>query len=426
MSRKSTSEFVSFDSNNSNPNEWEFNWPNAADYNFNFYKLLDINRSSGIGKNNNPSNRIAIIGAGLAGLTVARELFRSGYTNIDIFESTEKNWRSPVLCSSRKPTRNLRVWCNAYSFFTEPGSKNSLTDFYCSDFNITTQPFPNPGSSVCDTGIFINGGLGVVPENNRVPKMDIWKKEDEKPPEELLKKVHAKWGHFAEMVQKTCAPLYNKGFSEWEPFWQKMASQYWDLNFLDLVYKPAIETYNSEQPGYFGGLGMTNEEAKIFYVIGAGDGGWGAFFHIGALYPIRTLLFGFGTNHQLIQGRFNAENGAFINGPAYKEELEDNGGSTIDYPRYLGVQSIAESLFYLPVESEQVDNISLFEASKRKEYNINLYLNTPAKVVEALEKGIRIGSEKTNEKYDAVALTSPTWALHLNMEFNKFGIKKSP
>ena len=74
-----------------NSNPWRFGWPNSADQNFNFYKLLDDAASTGIGKIASGSPpRVAIVGAGIAGLTAARELFRSGFTNIDIFESGDR------------------------------------------------------------------------------------------------------------------------------------------------------------------------------------------------------------------------------------------------------------------------------------------------------------------------------------------------
>ncbi|MEG3941133.1 FAD-dependent oxidoreductase [Microcoleus sp. S36b_A3] len=64
--------------------------PNTADFNFNYYHLLEINKNQSIGCNNDPQIKVAIIGAGIAGLTAARELFRCGYTNIDIYEASHR------------------------------------------------------------------------------------------------------------------------------------------------------------------------------------------------------------------------------------------------------------------------------------------------------------------------------------------------
>ena len=41
------------------PESWQFAWPNTADHNFNYYKLL--NRAE-----QNPDLRVAIVGAGIA------------------------------------------------------------------------------------------------------------------------------------------------------------------------------------------------------------------------------------------------------------------------------------------------------------------------------------------------------------------------
>jgi hypothetical protein len=96
------------------------------------------------------------------------------------------------------------------------------------------------------------------------------------------------------------------------------------INDGELVYMPAITQYDP-QPGFFGGLGMSEQEAWDFYVIGALDGGWGAFYDISCLYPIRTLLFGFSTNHQLIQGTFDAS-GSFAPDPEQGKEVADSLG----------------------------------------------------------------------------------------------------
>lgn len=46
--------------------EWQFAWPNTADHNFNYYKLLNRAEQSAIAQNQNPDLRVAIVGAGIA------------------------------------------------------------------------------------------------------------------------------------------------------------------------------------------------------------------------------------------------------------------------------------------------------------------------------------------------------------------------
>ena len=67
---------------------WQFQYPNAADFNFNYWKLLD--GASAIAQNANPQLRCAIVGAGVSGLVAARELLRCGVTNIDVYEASDR------------------------------------------------------------------------------------------------------------------------------------------------------------------------------------------------------------------------------------------------------------------------------------------------------------------------------------------------
>jgi len=205
------------------PPTWQFRWPNAADLNFNYYRLLAEARESGIGRNVKPDLRIAIVGAGVAGLTAARELFRSGYTNIDIFEASDRiggrTWSIPA------PDRNTTFEMGAMRmpFFDGPGSQN----------------------------------------------------EEDEPPTPELAKVYRQWLHFAKLVIEVCQEKY--GMPEWPDFWQKIATHYWTMNFRELAYLKAIDQYDPAKPGYFGGLGMNESEANLFYTIGAGDGSWGSY-----------------------------------------------------------------------------------------------------------------------------------------------------
>jgi tryptophan 2-monooxygenase len=191
-----------------------------------------------------------------------------------------------------------------------------------------------------------------------------------------------------------------------------MVTHYWTLNFRDLVYLPAINAYDPDNPGYFGGLGMDGEEAILFYTIGAGDGSWGAFYDVSCLYPIRTLLFGFGSNHQLIQGLFNSD-GRFQGGPHYGETVKDSAGNPFDAPDYLGVQSFAECMFFQPVRTSNPDQISLYDAlvSSDVEDGIHLFTGTPVSAITRVAGGrVRITAGPTARDYDAVILTPTTWS----------------
>src|SRR5205085_5967626 len=72
---------------------WQPRFPNPADVPYNYFNLLDRTKKSGIANvaGRPESNaRIAIIGAGYGGMTIARELYRSGFTNLSIYEATQR------------------------------------------------------------------------------------------------------------------------------------------------------------------------------------------------------------------------------------------------------------------------------------------------------------------------------------------------
>jgi len=406
---------------------WQFQYPNTADFNFNYYQLLNGAAASGIARNTNPGLRCAVVGAGVAGLVAARELFRCGVTNIDIYEASDRIGGRTYSIPAQGQYTTFEMGAMRMPFFWPagstppswgPGSQACVLDYYCSLFGVGTQDFPDPGSeAVASTGIYMNNGLGPSPSGT--PSLLIWSNPDgqQPPPSPVLAQIYALWEHFATMVTEASSSVY--GTAQWEPFWQSLVQNYWTINFRELAYMPALAAYNPANPGFFGGLGMSEAQAWDFYVIGAGDGGWGAFFDISALYPIRTLLFGFASHHQLVQGLFS--NGSFQPGPHYQEPVEDNLGNALTSPTYLGLQSVAESLLYQPVASTQVGRLSLYDASKELP-GINLYTQNTATAIR------RNGSQTTivspafpaGQTYDAVIVTSSTWALELNSVFEGF------
>src|SRR5262249_15882633 len=102
---------------------WQFQYPNAADFNFNYYRLLADASGSAIAQAGNPDLRIAIGGAGVAGLVAARELFRCGHTSIDIYEASERiggrNYSIPAPAPNQYTT--FEMGAMRMPFFSGPG-----------------------------------------------------------------------------------------------------------------------------------------------------------------------------------------------------------------------------------------------------------------------------------------------------------------
>jgi tryptophan 2-monooxygenase len=405
--------------------EWRFTWPNTSDFNFNYYRLLNTSDGTNFAqRKQGQAMKIAVVGAGVAGLTAARELFRSGYTDIHIYEASDRIGGRTWSIKADGQDTAFEMGAMRMPFFSAPGSKNSVLDFYRGQFGIATQPFPNPGSNVVKTtGIYLNEGYGPNPDpaNPPEPQMLLWEGGGE-PPSAALQEVYKIWTDFAtKLVTPVLQQEYGKSPAEWTAFWQEMVKHYWNKNFREFTYMPRIDKYDPSKPGFFGGLGMTQKQSALFYTIGAGDGSWGAFYDISCLYVIRTLLFGFGTNHQLIKGLFGPD-GKFKGGPEHDGRPRDSHGRPLAAPQYIGVQSFAECMFYMPVKSaNETNGISLYQAMHR-DFGVRLWTGTSVKrMVKRSDGRILIASRHTGANadeeavYDAVIQTAPTWAIEMSM-----------
>ncbi len=412
--------------------EWLCQYPNIADFNFNYYHLLNKAKQSGLAKTKQQP-RIAVIGLGVAGLLSARELFRSGFQAIDMFESTDRIGGRTYSIPMKDQHTTFEMGAMRMPFFSEPKNGQSLLAYLTQEFNIHSQDFPNPGSPVANTGIYMNNGYGPDTDNPfEKPQLIRWETKGQQapppPPNKKLKAVYKLWEHFKDLFVKEAGRLY--GTKDWMPFWQAFVTHYWALNFRDLVVLDKMDAYDENNLGYFGGLGMNDEQADLFYTIGAGDGSWGAFYQISCLYPIRTLLFGFGNDHQLIQGNFN-DDGEFAPGDAYQQSLTDSLGHNLASPCYLGVQSYADNLLFTEVKSHDttVNNTSLYSAVHSKKHPlINLFTQSKVQKIKKNTNGsITLSAAGDIEKeYDAVILTLPTWAMQLSIQFEGFSQQSLP
>jgi tryptophan 2-monooxygenase len=401
--------------------KWIFSYPNLADFNFNYHRLLEGAGQTGIGVIGVIGEvKVAVVGAGIAGLTAARELFRCGVTHIDIYEASERIGGRNYSQAVPGQETVLEMGAMRMPFFRTPGEGGSVLDYYRGLFDIRTAPFPNPhAESVVNTGIWVNDGYGPDPEKPFAePKLLTWESNSEMPPDKLLQGITKKWKRFEAFFTAEDGPVvtaYNKGGEDWRKLWQAIVSNYWKLNFRDLVNMCAIKRYDPSDPGNFGGLGMTAAEAQAFYTIGAGDGSWGAFYDISCLFPIRTLLFGFGLHHQLIEGLDPAQP-AFVS-EEHQGELTDSAGNTLAPPLYRGIQTFSECLFFKPVKSSQVDPVSLFEAMGDPRYSVNLFTQAPVtRLASDDNDGINLTSLQGEQHYDVVIATPSTWALQMSCD----------
>jgi tryptophan 2-monooxygenase len=72
----------------STSNKWRARFPNPPDLCFDYRALVE--QDGGIAQATDTEHKICIIGAGITGLTTARELHRCGFTNITLIEKSKR------------------------------------------------------------------------------------------------------------------------------------------------------------------------------------------------------------------------------------------------------------------------------------------------------------------------------------------------
>ena len=327
--------------------EWRNPWPNTPDFTFNYGNLLRVASSDGFASaGKSATETIAIIGAGIAGLTVARELLRCGYRNLTLLESTSRiGGRNYSLASPNNKYTVYEMGAMRIPFF----SGNSALSAYADEFGITTQNFPDPGAVM--TGVFYNRGYGPG-DANGVPKLNKWMTGhmDDLPP--IYRNIYTKWQALQTAFRGRFKSLYEQGDAAFLPAWHGYADANGAKSFREFVVSPLGDENDAAYPA---GMNLKDDEARVFSTIGAGDGSWGAFYALSAMYPIRTLLCGFGDQHQLVQGVFPRPH-LMTEPPVDRRGKPFGNLSNADAqehlpPAFLGVQSFAESLMFMPMKS---------------------------------------------------------------------------
>jgi len=369
----------------SSTGQWQPKYPNPPDFAFNYYQLLDLARQNANSIGNKPEGStptVAVIGGGVAGITTARELLRCGYAP-KVFEATNR------ICGRHYTAHNLgdsitdmELGAMRFPYFGAPGSKNCLLDYYLTtEANCATEDFPNPGAAPGGTGIFVNRGFGPNDEFS-TPTLINWPKSTNpyNPPQNpSLKDVYAKVTQFVGLFSRNVGQLYVDP-ANWPANWQKISNNYEQLTVSDLVYTPAISTYGGD--GWFGGFGMTDAEAQLFALIGSGDGSWGAFYEVSAMWFIRCVMFGFNSNLQSVVGILDKSDL-----PHYGETAHDSKGQPFPGPLYRGIQTLSEWMLYGKAPGATQ---SLYDAAIDGSSETSLFINAPVKKITKQAEGLQV------------------------------------
>lgn len=305
-----------------------------------------------------------------------------------------------------------------------PTEGRSLMAYYAKAFDLSFSDFANPGSQwVRSTGIYLReGSVGA----GSTPLMLIWKNEDglTPPPGEELQRVYAKWKAFADRMTRHVAEVY--AGPNWEGMWAAIVEKYQGVSFRDLVNMPALHVWDEGAPGDFGGMGMSAEESAIFYAIGIGDGSWGAFYDVCCLYPLRTAIFGFSSQLQLIHGRVDA-NGDPLESPyLHSAAVFDSMGLGFDRPRYIGLAALDECLLFMNINetgksvyqhSHERSNGLLTDSSVTR---IQKLSNGKTRVFYNWKHSRPEQAQEQFDDFDSVIVTLPSWLIETRIRLEHF------
>lgn len=120
---------------------------------FNYRKLVE--QAFGIAKATRPDYKICIIGAGVTGLTAARELLRCGFNNVTLVEQSHRigGRHLSVLNAGQSPLLGqtpFEMGAMRMPMFNRadesPLEGQSLLAYYCKLFDLRLSDFPNPGT----------------------------------------------------------------------------------------------------------------------------------------------------------------------------------------------------------------------------------------------------------------------------------------
>lgn len=220
---------------------WHCSYPNTADWNFDFYKLLEDREPIGKFTENN-SPKVAIVGAGIAGLLAARELIKAGCKKLHIYEASERiggRTYSIKVKAQKKTTYELGAMRIPFFFIDEEQKKhNSVLGHLTELFEIEYRNFPAPGSDKCYTGVFINDGFGPDNEFDK-PTLIKWRKGEKIEPSNVkrtnLWKVMNQWDAFASTFKNFAESKYSYN-GKWKTYWELIVKNYHDKDFRQLVF----------------------------------------------------------------------------------------------------------------------------------------------------------------------------------------------
>lgn len=132
---------------------WAARFPNPPDLCFDYRRLVE--QQGGVARAARPEHRICIVGAGVTGLTAARELLRCGFTRITLIEQSQRVGGRHLTvvnkdCNYKQLSTPFEMGAMRMPLFNRTGESPkdgcSLMAYYAKLFKLKLSDFPNPGT----------------------------------------------------------------------------------------------------------------------------------------------------------------------------------------------------------------------------------------------------------------------------------------
>lgn len=218
---------------------------------------------------NKIGSKVAIIGAGAAGLCAAHELIKVGIIPV-IFEASQRYggrlWSQPFLDNQKQPLSAFAEM-GAMRF---PQSAKTLYHYF-SQFNMGFTPFPDPGK--VPTRLFY--------ENVSYD----WQAGTTTPPGPFGQ-IQQEWNAFFQQFEdKIYTPWKNGDMQGVIKAWQELITAYKNTSIFAAVQQ---------------GTGWDPSQMNAFGALGVGSGGFGPLYQVDFVELLRIILNGWETDQQLL------------------------------------------------------------------------------------------------------------------------------
>lgn len=315
---------------------------------------------------------IAVIGAGIGGLTAAYELLRAGARNVTVFEATS---RAGGRVFSQPFTTQRPEFLAELGAMRFPPSEFGLFH-YLDKFGIQHVPnFPDPGKVLTNVGY--------------QGKTYTWAPDSKQPPP-IFARVSNGWDHFVSdgfqvpggprlASPSSITSLLEAGnYEAAAAAWRSYIGVFESLSF----YAGLVQMFTSANPP--GGARWQASDFELFGALGLGSGGFGPLYPIGFLELLRLIVNELETDQEMVLGGIQSLAKAFCmqqihgvqlgncvrldtavtgitRGPGGKPVLHLSNGSSQHFARAV----VAATNRSMKIDMDLGNNVQLLNATER-------------------------------------------------------------